>query len=161
MNIDHILETFNQQGVEYILLGGMNFLLRHKPVLTFDIDFWINDIPDNLARCEKALAALDASWGATDATWGKVALLAAGWLSSQIMFCTMSPHGAIDVFRSIKGLDCWEKCAGSAVKEKTAAGIEYLGLSDEDMLKCQYALDESQRKLDRIKTLEESEGQNG
>lgn len=31
MNIDCILDTFNRRDVEFILLGGMNFLLRHKP----------------------------------------------------------------------------------------------------------------------------------
>lgn len=155
MNVDHILETLNKHNVEYILLGGMNFLLRHEPILTFDIDFWINDTPENLTRCEVALTELDVSWGATDQEWGKAGQLNPGWLSRQIMFCTMSPHGAIDVFRAIKGLNSWEESAGSAVKEKTAAGIEYLGLSDKDMLKCQYALEENQRKLDRIRILEE------
>lgn len=161
MDIDHILDTFNKQGVEYLLLGGMNFLLRHKPVLTFDIDFWINDTPDNLSRCEKALARLDASWGASDGDWGKVGQLNPGWLSTQIMFCTMSPYGAIDIFRAVKGLGNWEKSASAAVEGETANGMKYRGLSDADMLKCQYALEESQRKLDRIKTLEESENNNG
>jgi hypothetical protein len=39
MNIDHILQTFNTCEVDYLLIGGMNFLLRHEPVLTYDIDF--------------------------------------------------------------------------------------------------------------------------
>ena len=34
MNIDHILQMFNASEVEYLLIGGMNFLLRHEPVLT-------------------------------------------------------------------------------------------------------------------------------
>ena len=156
MNIDRILNVFNGCKVEYILLGGMNFLLRHEPVLTFDIDFWINDTPENLARCETALAELDVSWGATDDEWGKVARLGSGWLSRQTVFCTTSPHGAIDVFRAVKGLESWKGCAEAAAKGKTANGTEYLGLSDGDMLKCQYALDENQRKPNRIKTLEES-----
>ena len=156
MNIDHILDTFNRHGVEHILLGGMNFLLRHEPVLTFDIDFWINDTPENLKRCEQALVELDASWGATDDEWGSVARLRPDWLSRQTMYCTMSPHGAIDIFRAVKGLGDWRESAESAVEGKTANGSTYLGLSDEDMLKCQYALDENQRKFDRIKVLENS-----
>ena len=28
MNIDHILQTFNVCEVDYLLIGGMNFLLR-------------------------------------------------------------------------------------------------------------------------------------
>jgi len=160
MNIDCILDTFKRHDVEFILLGGMNFLLRHEPVVTFDIDFWINDTPENRSRCEKALIDLDVSWGATDKEWGKATQLKQGWLSRQAMFCLMSPHGAIDIFRCIKGLDDWTECAAKAVHGKTAGGADYLGLSDADMLKCQYALDENQRKPDRIRILEEQEKNN-
>lgn len=38
MNVDGILRGLNDHGVEYILIGGMNFLLRHRPVLTYDVD---------------------------------------------------------------------------------------------------------------------------
>ena len=63
MNINDILQTFNASEVEYLLIGGMNFLLRHEPVLTYDIDFWIWDTAANLARCDTALRQLDAAWG--------------------------------------------------------------------------------------------------
>jgi len=43
MNVDAILDSLNAQGVDYILIGGMNFLLRHVPELTFDVDIWVND----------------------------------------------------------------------------------------------------------------------
>ena len=55
MNVDQILRAFNETQVEYILIGGMNFLLRHAPILTFDVDLWIDDTPENRARCEAAL----------------------------------------------------------------------------------------------------------
>jgi hypothetical protein len=35
MDVDHILRTFDTHGVEFLLIGGMNFLLRHEPVLTY------------------------------------------------------------------------------------------------------------------------------
>ena len=34
MNIDRILTELNHHGVRYLLIGGVNFMLRHKPVLT-------------------------------------------------------------------------------------------------------------------------------
>lgn len=46
-----MLTAFNAAGVEYMLIGGMNYLLRHDPVLTFDVDVWINDAEGNRARC--------------------------------------------------------------------------------------------------------------
>ena len=47
MNVDRILETFNRHEVAWLLIGGMNFLLRHKPVLTFDVDLWVDDTVQN------------------------------------------------------------------------------------------------------------------
>jgi hypothetical protein len=154
MNIDLILDTFNRHGVDYLLLGGMNFLLRHAPITTFDIDLWIEDVPANLRRCEAALAALSAEWGQTDADWGSVAAKPAGWLAQQHVFCLLSPHGFIDVFRSVKGLPVWQLSYQNAVSEQTAQGTSYHGLSDADMLQCQLALDPAHQKLDRIRTLQ-------
>jgi len=55
MNVDAILESFARPKIEAILIGGMNFLLRHQPVLTFDVDFWVRDTDENLSRVSDAL----------------------------------------------------------------------------------------------------------
>ena len=158
MNIDHILQTMNSHQVEYIVIGGINFLLRHKSIVTYDIDLWVNDTPENLKRCEQALTELEAEWGPTDETWTPVAEKRAGWLSVQSVFCMTSPHGAVDVFRSVKGLGTWdESCANSAARS-TKGGIPYRGLSDGDMLQCQIALPEGSRHEDRIRILKKALG---
>ena len=36
MDVERILQTMNGKQVAYLLIGGMNFLLRHEPMLTFD-----------------------------------------------------------------------------------------------------------------------------
>lgn len=134
----------------------MNFLLRHKPVLTYDVDLWVEDREENLRRCEAALAALEAEWGGSDADWGKVAQRASGWLGTQSVFCLTSPHGAIDIFREVRGLRNWREARGRALNERTTSGIPYWGLADEDMLRCQQVLDEPHRNRDRIATLQEA-----
>jgi hypothetical protein len=134
VNVDRILEAFARHDVACLLIGGMNFLLRHQPVLTFDIDFWIEDTSENALRCERALAELGAEWGATDQDWRPVALRPTGWLSAQMVFCLTSPHGPIDIFRAVRGLGDWQAAAARALRAHTAAGVPYLGLSDEDML---------------------------
>jgi hypothetical protein len=153
MNVDDILREFNNHGVDCILIGGMNFLLRHAPVLTFDIDLWIEDSAENRSRCEGALAALAAEWGATDADWGPVANRRPGWLLQQTLFCLTSPSGSIDVFRAVCGLDSWSDCRRRAYPGQTAGGTPYWGLCDEDMLRSQTALDEKEQKRQRIETL--------
>lgn len=153
MDIDHILAVFNRHDVRYLLIGGVHYLLRHKPVLTFDIDFWIDDDIDNRLRCERALTELHAEWGPSEEAWGLVAGLPAGWLGRQPVYCLSSPHGAIDIFRRVSGLKSWRDSFAASVSGKTGGGTDYRGLSDEDMLQCQLSLDPEDRKTDRIRDL--------
>lgn len=154
LNADHILETLNHCSVDYILIGGMNFLLRHKPVLTFDVDIWIDDTDANRQRCAEALVALEAEWGPSEDTWAPVTKLEADWLMRQVLFSLTTSAGPLDVFRRVAGLSSWQECRQRAEICKTAAGTQYCSLSDADMLACQFALRESDRKLDRIRHLE-------
>jgi len=153
MDIDLILSVFNRHAVRYLLIGGVNFLLRHKPALTFDVDFWIKDDPDNLRRCEAALIELKAEWGPTEAEWKPVTSWPSGWLARQPVFCLSSPAGAIDIFRSVCGLPDWSASWTESVEGRTASGVEYRGLSDGDMLQCQLSLTPESRKDDRIREL--------
>lgn len=158
MNVDRILETFSAHQVAYLLIGGVNFLLRHAPVMTYDVDLWVEDSPENARRCEQALAALGAEWGASVETWQPVAERSPGWLDQQSVFCLTSHLGAIDIFRSVRGLPDWQTCRQRAIACRTAGGVDYLGLSDEDMLRCQLALPEEERKQERIRALRKALG---
>ncbi|MDD4873264.1 MAG: hypothetical protein PHR77_22135 [Kiritimatiellae bacterium] len=154
MNIDPILESFNRQKVSYLLIGGMNFHLRHKPILTYDIDFWVEDTNENLLRCEKALAELNAEWGKAQEDWGPVANLKPGWLKDQEI-CLTSPFCPINIYRSRKGVGAWGTANERAYSGTTPGGVSYRGLGDEDTLADQYALDEQDRRMERIRILEE------
>jgi hypothetical protein len=150
MNVDAILETFARHQVDAILIGGMNFLLRHQPVLTFDVDFWVKDTDENLAKVSAALHDLLAEWGRDDKSWKPVPSGFA-WLRTQPVFCLTSAHGAIDIFREVAGLegryaDCRARCSDC----QTSSGIPYASLSNQDMLACQMVLPESERRLDRV-----------
>ena len=50
MNIDEILATMNRHGCQFLLIGGMNFMLRHQPILTYDVDLWVEDSDENRRR---------------------------------------------------------------------------------------------------------------
>ncbi len=155
MNQERIFECFNRHGVNYLLIGGMNMLLRHGGNLTSDVDLWIEDTDDNRLRCHQALVELDASWGKSDADWGPVAQKNTAWLKQQGVVCVLSPAGAIDIFRYIEGLSSWSECSRRAVEAKTSKGVVCLALSDEDMLKCQTALPVQEQKQDRIRRLKQ------
>ena len=136
--------------VDAILIGGMNFLLRHQPVLTFDVDFWVRDTEENLSRLVSALRELDAEWGRDEASWGPFPATTQ-WLRSQSVFCLTTRHGAVDIFRELRGLEGqYETCLARSHPTLTAGGIPYRSLSDQDMLACQLALPETERRLDRV-----------
>lgn len=89
MNVDGILRVFLDCGVDYLLIGGMNFLLRHEPVLTYDIDLWIRDTAENLARCDAALRTLEAAWGATEQDWRPIGVQYRGLCDDDMITCQM------------------------------------------------------------------------
>src|SRR5437867_4335608 len=97
MNIDRILQALADHQVDYLLIGGVNFLLHHAPELTFDVDLWVADTDDNLARLNRALQELGAEWGPTEEQWAPVPD-EPGWLKQQPLFCLTTQHGAVDVF---------------------------------------------------------------
>jgi hypothetical protein len=154
VNADGILGAFHRRGVEAILIGGMNFMLRHQPVLTFDVDLWVADSDENLARVADALRDIGARWGPDETSWSDVPQDFA-WLRRQALFCLTSPLGAIDIFREVAGLEGqWAACRARCTELTTATGIPYASLSDRDMLACQLALPEAERKLDRVRFLQ-------
>jgi hypothetical protein len=152
-----ILRTFGEHQVDCLLIGGMNFLLRHQPVTTFDIDFWIADEAENRARVARALSRLGAESERMDGSWGRVST-EEDWLVRQPVHCLTSPAGAIDIFRFVHGLDSYEGCKSRAVVCKNEESTEYRCLCDEDMLQCQLALPEGQRRVDRIAQLRKALG---
>ena len=149
MNADRILAAFADSEVDCLLIGGMNFLLRHQPVLTFDVDFWVCDDPANLERVHAALVQLDAHWGATEASWASIPRDPA-WLTRQPVFCFTTAQGAVDIFRSLRGLEDYGACKARSTVFRTQGGIPYRSLADVDMLACQMALAEGERRLDRV-----------
>lgn len=153
MNVDRILETFEKHQVDYLLIGGMNYLLNHEPELTFDVDLWIRDDESHLKKTHLALIDLNAAWGFTENEW-KTIQGNYQWLQTQSLFCLTTSYGALDIFRVLKGLEnqfdyYWK----TSRIQKTSTGISYRSLSDEGMLACQMALPVEIRKQKRIDTL--------
>ena len=161
MNVDEILGALNDQQADYLLIGGMNFLLRHRPELTFDVDVWVRDDAANLERLNRALHTLEAEWGASDENWRPVPD-DWHWLQRQGCFCLTSRPGALDVFRDVLGLEGrYEECRAAAIPSTTTQGVPYLALADAHMLACQEILPAHQQKQNRIEVLRQAIQQRG
>jgi hypothetical protein len=156
MNIDRILSILNAAEVDYILIGGVNFLLRHGGPMTYDVDVWVSDNDQNLERVAMALKNLGAEWGSTDATWGPVKS-GISWLKSQNVFCLTTREGGLDIFREVRGLEGkYSECKNRAIDFYTSSGVPYRGLSDSDMLQTQLVLEPAEQKPERISRLKKA-----
>lgn len=66
LNCERLFRSLQEHQVRFILIGGMNYYLRYRPITTQDIDIWIDPNAENTARCESALESIGAEWGKTD-----------------------------------------------------------------------------------------------
>jgi len=153
MNPDGIFSALNFQEAEYLLFGGVNHMLVHEPVTTFDVDIWIKDTTENRAKANAALHDLEATWGIDDRSWGPVPRDASR-LIRQPVFYMLTKHGPLDLFREVLGLEGrFAECYSASAIRKTGSGTRFYSLSDRHMLECQLALSPAERKLDRIRKL--------
>lgn len=154
LNVDAILTAMNDWRVNYLLIGGVNFMLNHEPVLTSDVDLWVEEAGENLARLQQALLVIGAEWGQESAL-RKPIPLKPDWLQGQEHFFLTSRHGALNVYRVVKGLENkYEEAKWRASLKRTSSGVAYRSLSDQDMLTCQLALPLAQQKPARIARLQ-------
>lgn len=54
LDYERVFRVMNQCSVEFLLIGGLNYYLLHRPISTQDIDLFINDDVENRRRCELA-----------------------------------------------------------------------------------------------------------
>ena len=157
MNVDRILSTFNRHQADYILIGGMNFFLVHEPVTTFDVDLWIGETAANHQAVHAALVELQAevSLSPKGDDWRRLLPEESpSWLARQSVHCLFTPHGPLDVFRQVAGLEeGYAALHGQCPLRQTPSGVPFRSLSDELMIRCQLALPENLRKLDRLRSL--------
>jgi hypothetical protein len=149
-----VFSAMNTNRVSYLLVGGLNYFLRHKPVTTQDIDLFIDDTPQNRQHCEDALIELDAEWGRRDEDWGDVSAKPKGWLSGQSVFCLLTQFGPVDIFLSIPGIPCFSEALQRSELFEIDPSSQVRLISTEDLLACQLAIPEVYRKRERIAHLQ-------
>ena len=62
-----LLSAFEEEQVDYLLVGGQAVALHGVPRFTKDADLWLRDTSENLARAKRALNAFGAPLGTLQA----------------------------------------------------------------------------------------------
>lgn len=148
----------NTHSVTYLLVGGLNFFLLHKPVTTQDIDLLIDNTPQNRKCCELALSGIDAEWGRQELDWGPVSIKPSGWLSGQSVFCLLTKFGPVDIFLELPGIPSFQEASIRSVAFELDSAESVRLISASDLLACQLAIPEIYRKSERIAFLRETIG---
>jgi len=145
-----VFSVMNGHSVAFLLVGGLNYFFLHKPVTTQDIDLLIEDTPQNRSRCERALTELNGDWGRNDDDWGPVCAKQDGWLSNQGVFCLLTHCGPVDIFLSIPGIPNYHEAFLRSVELELDLTTSVRLISARDLLACQLAIPEVNRKSERV-----------
>ncbi len=55
-DFEDLLLLFEQEGVRYLIVGGLAFIFHAKPRYTKDMDIWVENTPENIRKANVALA---------------------------------------------------------------------------------------------------------
>ncbi len=56
-DFEDLLALFQEHRVRYLIIGGLAFIFHAKPRYTKDMDLWVENTPENIARANQSLAA--------------------------------------------------------------------------------------------------------
>jgi hypothetical protein len=134
-----IVETFNEAGVEFIVIGGVAALAHGVQRITRDFDFLIEPSAANRKRAIKALVSLEAEeYLPASKKWVKLDPKASpAWLLKQPRFFD-SDAGGIDICNAIDGVPEWPEALAGSI-EITAFGQTFRILGKDALIKSKLA----------------------
>jgi len=137
-----LLSAFADAGVEYLVIGGYAVSFHTRPRSTKDIDLWIRDSEENLAR---VLSALDV-FGAPESV---IEGLERGSSTDIVWFGV--PPTRVDILRTIEGLEFDE--AYRTRVDTTWDGVPVSVIGREDLIRAKRAAGRPQDLID-VRALE-------
>ncbi|MBU4286456.1 MAG: hypothetical protein L6437_01770 [Kiritimatiellae bacterium] len=119
-DFEDLLVLFQRHKARYLIVGGLAFIYHAKPRYTKDIDLWIDALPANILRANRALRE-----------FGSPFLLEAG-KKKEIVQLGIAPN-RIDLIRTIEGMEfdkAWKKRKRSFYGKASANWIDLDRLID-------------------------------
>jgi len=132
MDIEHILRTLNDHGVDYIVIAVLGE--PHKPR---GIGIWIEDTEANRIEVNFALQELGCQNDTGENAW-KTTPASPEWLLQDNQHRLNCPHGILEIFRAVKGLGSYESFKPNASIRSMQDGELYYSLSMEDVKKASF-----------------------
>ena len=123
-----ILEVLAENGVEYVLVGGLAVQTHGHPRTTQDVDLIPAPTPPNLARLARALNTLGAEVVNPGAEGTRIT---AAMLPQATLWQFSTPHGAVDVLHDAPGAGPYDALAERALTvELGSTQVKVVGLDD-------------------------------
>ena len=110
-----LLEEFDREGVEHVIVGGYAFAFHATPRATKDLDIAIDGTPENLERAARALTRYGAPANVVEA----VRKLA----ESEVVYLGQPPL-RVDLMRKMTA-STWRKCFGTR-RERAGTACPYV-----------------------------------
>jgi hypothetical protein len=117
-DFQELLELFNAQGVEYVIVGGYALAHHGAPRYTRDMDLYVHP---TAANAQRVMAALNA-FG-----FGQIGLKAADFERPGQVVQLGYPPVRIDLITSIDGVTWQEAVEGSSLGRYGAVAVPFLG----------------------------------
>ncbi len=123
-----LFRHFNEEAVEYLLVGAHAVIFYSEPRYTKDMDVWVRPTPENAARVYRALQRFTAAlMGATEADFAE----------PDVIFRMGVPPACIDIMTSIDGVTFDEAWPNRV--ETTFGGEPITVISRQDLIRAKRA----------------------
>ena len=115
------IQSLNDKGVRYLVVGGYAVALHGHPRYTKDMDVWIDMRPDNAACMVQALEQFG---------FGSLGLQAADFLVPDQIVQLGYPPNRIDILTTLPGVD-FASCYGARVSvEVEGVRVDFIDLEN-------------------------------
>ncbi len=121
LDFRELLEEFDRERVEHLIVGGYAFAFHARPRATKDLDLLLKGDAENLQRAATALAR----FGAPD----NVVAATRSMADADVVFLGLPPL-RIDLLRTIDGIDVDAVFARSVTGQWDGLAVRIIGLDD-------------------------------
>jgi hypothetical protein len=115
------IESLNDNGVRYLVVGGYAVALHGYPRYTKDIDIWVEMTADNASKILKALDQFG---------FGSLDVKESDFTVPNQMLQLGYPPGRIDILTTLPGVDFSECYSSRAIEEVDGVSVNFIDLKN-------------------------------